>query len=155
MSIILVKKIKEEKENIRFFSLRSTAHVLKFPSGVDHKDRKEMKLCVKAAEWAPFYSVSLSQTADPRVLPFRVLFLSGNYSEQDMIFLTLASYCFKIFSKFVISITISNSQLSRKITGIKKIFKTWDLYQSILYTLEDYFLKKTKYFNTGFFSTDW
>ena len=45
-------------------------------------------------------------------------------------------------------------QLSLKITGIKKIFKTWDLYQSMLYTLEDYFLKKIKFFNTGFFSTD-
>ena len=44
-----------------------------------------------------------------------------------------------------------NTQLSQKITGIKKICKTWDLYQSILYTLEDYFLKKTKFFNTGFF----
>ena len=43
------------------------------------------------------------------------------------------------------------SQLSRKITGIKKICKTWDLYQSILYILEDYFLKKTKFFNPGFF----
>ena len=43
------------------------------------------------------------------------------------------------------------SQLSRKITGIKKICKTWDLYQSILYTLEDCFLKKSKFFNTGFF----
>ena len=42
-------------------------------------------------------------------------------------------------------------QLSQKITGIKKICKTWDLYQSILYTLEDYFLKKSKFFNTGFF----
>ena len=46
------------------------------------------------------------------------------------------------------------SQLSRKITGIEKIFKTWDLYQSILYTLEDYFLNKTKIFNPGFFFTD-
>ena len=33
----------------------------------------------------------------------------------------------------------------------KKKFKTWDLYQLILYTLEDYFLKKSKFFNPGFF----
>ena len=31
-------------------------------------------------------------------------------------------------------------QLSRKITGFKKFFKTWDLYQSILYTLKDCFM---------------
>ena len=46
------------------------------------------------------------------------------------------------------------TQLSRKITGIKKISKTWDVYQSILYTSVYYFLKKTKFFNPGFFSTD-
>ena len=33
----------------------------------------------------------------------------------------------------------------------KKISKTWDLYQSILYTSVYYFLKKTKIFNPGFF----
>ena len=46
------------------------------------------------------------------------------------------------------------TQLSQKITEIKKICPTWDLYHSILYTLEDYFLKTTKIFNVGFFSTD-
>ena len=68
-------------------------------------------------------------------------------------FKTLMSYGAKVdgYAPFDDSKELYSAQLSRKITGIEKIFKTWDLYQSILYTLEDYFLEKSKFFNPGFF----
>ena len=54
-------------------------------------------------------------------------------------------------SKFCGGKSYGVPQLSQKFTGIKKNSKTWDLYQSILYTSVYYFLKKTKFFNPGFF----
>ena len=48
----------------------------------------------------------------------------------------------------------NSTQLSRKITGIKKNSKTWDLHQSILYTSAYYFFKKQNFLTQAFFSTD-
>ena len=89
---------------------------------------------------------------DPLVVHGKKIMPKCDYSSFQ------ASLDYKLWSMAIKQCLITSrvyySQLSRKITGIEKIFKTWDLYQSILYTLEYCFLKKTKFLTRAFFSTD-
>ena len=68
----------------------------------------------------------------------------------NIFFIALPLVCLIVFNILIVR-KVCMTQLSRRITWIKKIFRTWDLYYSILYTLVYYFLKKTKFFNPGFF----